>query len=82
MDPTLLCLLVRLQNIRNINEILQKSTCFMFIITNFVAIIILKETDFFRTYNVEPISHQRKTSTYVQMQTYVTVCVEIIAINA
>ena len=54
----------------------------MFIITHFVAIIILKETDFFRTYNVEPISHQRKTSTYVQMQTYVTVSVEIIAVNA
>ena len=54
----------------------------MFIITHFAVIIILKEIDVFRTYNVGPISHKRKTSTYIQMQTYVTVSVEIIVINA
>ena len=53
----------------------------MFFITHFAVIIILKETDVFRTYNVGPVLHQRKTSTYSNA-TYVTLSVEIIVINA
>ena len=63
VGPTVIrrnCVIVRLQTIRNITRSYNSPLVSIF----FAVIIILKEIDVFRTYNVGPMSHQRKTSTY------------------